>query len=100
MQVEILGVDYEIKELDIIDENPNVLGQIVYQKQEIQIKKSLLKDMKNSTIIHEIVHGILFHSGKQELNEKEDLVESLSSSIYQVLKSNKKLITSLFLGAL
>ncbi len=96
MQVEILGVDYEIKELDIIDENPNVLGQIVYQKQEIQIKKSLLKDMKNSTIIHEIVHGILFHSGKQELNEKEDLVESLSSSIYQVLKSNKKLITSLF----
>ena len=95
-QVEILGVNYEIKELDIIDENPNVLGQIVYQKQEIQIKKSLLKDMKNSTIIHEIVHGILFHSGKQELNEKEDLVESLSSSIYQVLKSNKKLITSLF----
>ena len=96
MQVEILGVNYEIKELDIIDENPNVLGQIVYQKQEIQIKKSLLKDMKNSTIIHEIVHGILFHSGKQELNEKEDLVESLSSSIYQALKSNKKLITSLF----
>lgn len=96
MQVEILGVNYEIKELDIIDENPNVLGQIVYQKQEIQIKKSLLKDMKNSTIIHEIVHGILFHSGKQELNEKEDLVESLSSSIYQVIKSNKKLITSLF----
>ena len=69
MQVEILGVNYEIKELDIIDENPNVLGQIVYQKQEIQIKKSLLKDMKNSTIIHEIVHGILIHSGKQELNE-------------------------------
>lgn len=96
MQVEILGVNYEIKEVDIIDENPNILGQIVYQKQEIQIKKSLLKDMKNSTIIHEIVHGILFHSGKQELNEKEDLVESLSSSIYQVLKSNKKLITSLF----
>lgn len=96
MQVEILGVNYEIKELDIVDENPNVLGQIVYQKQEIQIKKSLLKDMKNSTIIHEIVHGILFHSGKQELNEKEDLIESLSSSIYQVLKSNKKLITSLF----
>ena len=96
MQVEILGVDYEIKELEIIDENPNVLGQIVYQKQEIQIKKSLLKDMKNSTIIHEIVHGILFHSGKQELNEKEDLVESISSSIYQVLKSNKKLINSIF----
>lgn len=96
MHVEILGVNYEIKELDIIDENPNVLGQIVYQKQEIQIKKSLLKDMKNSTIIHEIVHGILFHSGKQELNEKEDLVESLSSSIYQVLKSNKKLINSIF----
>lgn len=96
MQVEILGVNYEIKELEIIDENPNVLGQIVYQKQEIQIKKPLLKDMKNSTIIHEIVHGILFHSGKQELNEKEDLVESLSSSIYQVLKSNKKLINSIF----
>ena len=52
--------------------------------------------MKNSTIIHEIVHGILFHSGKQELNEKEDLVESVSSSIYQVLKSNKKLINSIF----
>ena len=96
MQVEILGVNYEIKELDIIDENPNVLGQIIYQKQQIEIKKSLKKDMKNSTIIHEIVHGILFHSGKQELNKKEDLVESISSSIYQVIKSNKKLINSIF----
>lgn len=96
MQVEILGVNYEIKELDIIDENPDVLGQIIYQKQQIEIKKSLKKDMKNTTIIHEMIHGILFHSGKQELNEKEDLVESLSSSIYQVLKSNKKLITSIF----
>nr|DAY29652.1 MAG TPA: SprT-like family protein [Caudoviricetes sp.] len=96
MQVEILGVNYEIKELDIIDENPNVLGQIVYQKQQIEIKKSLKKDMKNTTIIHEMIHGILFHSGKQELNKNEDLIESLSNSIYQILKSNKKLITSIF----
>ena len=96
MQVEILGVNYEIKELDIIDENPNVLGQIIYQKQQIEIKKSLKKDMKNTTIIHEMIHGILFHSGKQELNKNEDLIESLSNSIYQILKSNKKLITSLF----
>lgn len=96
MQVEILGVDYEIKELDIIDENPDVLGQITYQKQLIEIKKTLPRDMKNTTILHEILHGILFHSGKQELNKNEDLIESLSNSIYQILKSNKKLITSLF----
>lgn len=96
MQVEILGVNYEIKELDIIDENPDVLGQIIYQKQQIEIKKSLKKDMKNTTIIHEMIHGILFHSGKQELNKNEDLIESLSNSIYQILKSNKKLITSIF----
>ncbi len=96
MQVEILGVNYEIKELDIVDENPDVLGQIIYQKQLIEIKKSLPKDMKNTTILHEILHGILFHSGKQELNKNEDLIESLSNSIYQILKSNKKLITSLF----
>lgn len=96
MQVEILGVNYEIKELDIIDENPDVLGQIIYQKQQIEIKKSLKKDMKNTTIIHEMIHGILFHSGKQELNKNEDLIESLSNSIYQILKSNKKLINSIF----
>lgn len=96
MQVEILGVNYEIKELDIVDENPDVLGQIIYQKQLIEIKKSLPRDMKNTTILHEIVHGILFHSGKQELNKNEDLIESLSNSIYQILKSNKKLINSIF----
>ena len=96
MQVEILGVNCDIKELDIVDENPDVLGQIIYQKQLIEIKKSLPKDMKNTTILHEILHGILFHSGKQELNKNEDLIESLSNSIYQILKSNKKLITSLF----
>ena len=45
MQVEILGVNYEIKELDIVDENPDVLGQIIYQKQLIELKKSLPKDI-------------------------------------------------------
>ena len=46
MQVEILGVNYEIKELDIIDENPNVLGNstrniISFRKTRIKRKRRL-----------------------------------------------------------
>ena len=96
MNIDLLGINYEIKDEEIVDEDINCLGMIDYKKQDIYIKKSLKTDLRNVTIIHEILHGILQHTGNDELNQDEDLINRLSTSIYQVFKNNKDLIIDLF----
>lgn len=93
MEINILGIPYKVKEKEIIDHNNDLLGLIVYKDQQIFLKAKMGKEMKQNTLLHEILHGIFLHSGYSELNEKEDLIDSLSNSIYQVLKNNKELIT-------
>lgn len=96
MKVDILGINYQIKEENVIDENIDCLGLIEYKKQLITIKQGLKEDIRKETIIHEIIHGILEHSGRADLQKKEDLINGLSNSIYQVFSRNKELTTYLF----
>mgnify|MGYP001609705458 CR=1 FL=1 len=52
--------------------------------QTIRISKSISQEMKEVTLIHEILHAI-------DMQLDHDLVELLSSAIYQVLKENNLL---------
>lgn len=92
MNINILGVNYKKEEVDIIDDNFEICGQIDYHKQKIKIKKDLGKDIKKVTLLHEIIHGIFENSGQRELNTNEDLINSLANSIYQIFKNNNELI--------
>ena len=96
MTIDILGIDHHINEIELIDDDVNCLGMIDYKKQEISLRKGLMKDLRSVTLIHEILHGILEYTGNGELNKDEDLTNRLSTAIYQVFKGKNKLITYLF----
>ena len=95
-KINILGINYYLEEKDIVSDDLNCCGQIDYQQLKIQIKKDLAEEMKKITLIHEILHGILHSTGNEELNNNEDLINRLSTSIYQIFKSNHTLTTYLF----
>lgn len=88
-KVKILATEYRVEEVEQIDKYQRLLGQIEYTEQVIKIDKNISEDMKKETLIHEIIHGILEKLGYEELNEDEQKVHSIASTMYLVLKENQ-----------
>ncbi|MBP3037970.1 ImmA/IrrE family metallo-endopeptidase [Bacillaceae bacterium Marseille-Q3522] len=86
-KIRIAGIDYFVIEQDEIDSNPNVLGQCLYQRAQIQIKKGMSDDKKEQILIHEVLHGCFNEAGYEE--QDEDMINRVSIVLYQVLKGNK-----------
>ncbi len=82
--INILGIPYEIREVDIIDKGTFLVGQINYTEQVIKIAKGLGEEYRMQTLIHEILHGILDALGYSELNNDEQKVQGIASALHQV----------------
>ena len=83
MIVNICGILHEVVEKA---DNFNVdthFGQIDHVKAEISINKDMAERVKIETICHEMVHGILLHIGRLDLNGDEVFVQALSNAIFQ-----------------
>lgn len=88
-KLKILATEYKVEEVEQIDKYQRLLGQIEYAEQIIKIDKNISEDMKKETLIHEILHGVFEKLGYEELNDDEQKVQSISSTLYLVLKENK-----------
>ena len=67
-----------------------VNGSINADSLKIQIDKSLQAKVQQQVLIHEVVHGIFEHSGKQDWFKNEELVDCISNGIMQVIYDNEK----------
>lgn len=82
-KVNICGVPHTVLENeDIFDADGTHLGQIEYSKCIIRLNKDMSVEHKAETLCHEMVHGILFHLGYQDLNADERFVQNLGNAIY------------------
>ena len=77
-------------------ESEELSGFIDVDYLTIHVKSSLPYQKKAVIILHEILHGMLMHTGLN-LKEKDDemyehIVESLSHSLFALIRSNPKLI--------
>jgi Zn-dependent peptidase ImmA (M78 family) len=88
-KVKISGIDYEIAiaEKRSLDNGNILLGEISYHKATIYINQEQNEQMQQATLLHEIIHGILYHIGS-ELNDDEKIVEGLASGLHQVFRDN------------
>ena len=66
-----------------------VNGSIDSDSLLIQIEESLSKKMQQQVLIHEVIHGIFEHSGKQKWFEDEDPVDCIANGIMQVIYDNE-----------
>jgi Zn-dependent peptidase ImmA (M78 family) len=87
-KIKIMGIEYTVEEKDvvIIDGSTNYAGSVSYQHARIEILKEMSKERKEETLIHELLHAVLYESGISE--QDEDLVNRASKVLYQVLKDN------------
>ena len=85
-KVKIGGIVYDIKFQQLPCENDhNVDGQIIYDKQEIRIKPGKPENYEAVLFLHEVIHGIFDYCC---LKQDERQVDLLAKVLYQVIKDN------------
>jgi hypothetical protein len=85
--VNILGVTYRVKEVKVVNKQDWRKGQIDFVKCRIRIDSSMSRKMKEQTLMHEVLHGILEGLGMEELNSDERAVQSIASALHLALTS-------------
>ena len=87
-EINIMGVDYDIQYVDVVNKENPEYGEVNFFNSVIKIDNSLSDDMKQVTLIHEIIHCICLGLGLYEISENEIIVQSLSTALYDVWKTN------------
>lgn len=83
MQIKIGAVKYRLRE---VDEIVDAVGEYDPIKCEIRILKNLKQDMRQLSLIHELIHAI-----NNELTEFQ--TEALAQGIHSLIKDNPKLFS-------
>jgi hypothetical protein len=84
--VSILGLNYQVVDVDVIERGQEICGQIDHLAQTIKLERKMTPERREQTIIHEIIHGILDQLGYLELHNDEQLVQGLSVALHQTFK--------------
>jgi hypothetical protein len=87
--IDICGVSYTIELVEEIDHDTKNMGRIYEDSSRILLKKDMSKDKIEQTLIHEIVHGVLWETGvedKLEDDQIERYTQSFTSALYPVIK--------------
>jgi hypothetical protein len=91
--VKIAGIVYQVRLVTNLldnDERVKLNGCIKYGISEIQIEKKLSDQVKQVTLWHEVIHGIL---SQAEIEHDEKLVEVLGYGICGFIQDNPGVIT-------
>lgn len=88
-QINILGIPYEIEEVDTVNKFCPSYGEIDFLACKISIDKNMPEPMKEQTLMHEILHATLTNLGYSELSENETLVQGLAAALYSIFKSRR-----------
>lgn len=85
--INILGINYEVREVEVVSKETFLLGEIDYINQVIKLDKALADEKKCQILMHEILHGILESLGLDEINDDEKMVQSIAAALYHLFSS-------------
>lgn len=83
MKVSICGIPHDIVEVKDHFTTDIHMGQIDYVDCTIKINKDLPTPLKKQAACHEIIHGILTHTGYEDLSCDETFVQTMAQAIAQ-----------------
>ena len=93
-KVKIGYKEYEIvKKPEIIDLPNECYGKIDYDKETIEISDKYSQKQQNATFLHELMHGIFEKLNLDELRRNEQIVNQVSSTLYEVFLDNPHIFT-------
>lgn len=65
-------------------------GECNYQKSIIKLRRTLNKENKEITYLHEVLHAVYDAIGYPELRDNEELIDRQSKALHQVLTSEEE----------
>lgn len=78
-EINILGVIYQVNEVDVVDKEELCKGKINYITNEIRIDRGLVQSAKEQTLMHEILHAVFDLLGLDEVNADENKVQGIAT---------------------
>jgi hypothetical protein len=88
-EVKIGNQTYNIFEVECVDKHDALAGQIRYLESVIRIQNEMPLDLKQETILHEVIHGI---ENFFDLDLEERQVKMLGRGLTMVFKDNPQLL--------
>lgn len=86
-RVKICGIPYEIKYVtDDFTSDAVHFGEANFLEQVIKVNEKLTGELRDETTVHEILHVILVHIGRDDLSNDEVFVQSLANAVFQTFK--------------
>lgn len=79
-------------EMPISDEGKPLLGEIAYERNTIKLNNDLSDELLYPILIHEIVHGIFYMCGREEVHD-ERLCDAVAESLMQIAADNPALFS-------
>ncbi len=86
--VNVMGVDYAIEYVDVVNKINPEYGEVDLLGSVIRIDKNLSNDMRQVTLIHELLHCICLGLGLYDITENETTIQSLATALHDVWKCN------------
>lgn len=86
-EINILGVVYQVNEVDVVNKEELRRGEINYMSNEIRIDRNLVQSAKEQTLMHEILHAVFDLLGLDELNADENKVQGIATALHHVFTS-------------
>ena len=93
-KIKIGGFIWTIEENQDVALEGNMFGSTHYRTQKLFLEKESTQQKKEQCLLHEIMHAIWWQTGlneryKEKREIEEEIIQTLSNGIYQVLKDNK-----------
>jgi hypothetical protein len=87
-QLKVGGAIYTVHEIDGLVRKLNLYGNVDFSDCIIQIDSAMSEERKEQTIVHEVLHAILFEAGYAPDDQDEDLVNRAANVLHQVIVDN------------
>lgn len=83
-KIDILGVEYTVSEVDVVNKEELRKGEINFLTNEIRIDKVLPDTLKEQVLMHEILHAVFELLGMEKLAMNERKVQRIATALHYV----------------
>lgn len=83
MIVDVSGIPFEVKEIESNSREDTAMGRCDPKMAVITINKDMPSHIKEVTLIHEWLHGVLENNGLSEISGNETVICVLSNELYR-----------------
>ena len=83
-KINILGVEYTVLEVEVVNKEEPRKGEINFLTNEIRIDRQMPISLKEQVLMHEILHAVFELLGMEKLAMNERNVQSIATALHQV----------------